>query len=230
MQAKNHLFSIEQRPPYTLQWCTIDKYQSQIDWQGQKIHCDTPLLPGLINTNFEKNLIIALPAPLNLLVCGASPDVPPVVAIAAHLGWKTTVIDHRQELIELTRFPGAEAVTLVKRKAWSDFHLDSFDAAVIMSHQYERDKDYLSQLIGSKIPYLGLLGPRKRRDQLLNECVYYLKMSKDECLGQLDWTLEQIPQNQLPWLLSRRSKRFVRASRLDLAIRILVVNERQSAD
>jgi len=35
--------------------------------------------------------------PHHILICGGSPDVPPVTAIAQQIGWKTTVIDHRKD-------------------------------------------------------------------------------------------------------------------------------------
>lgn len=118
----------------------------------------------------DSTLWIQLPAPLSILICGGSPDVPPVCAIAAQLGWKTTVIDHRPAFAEADKFKAANQVLLIKRSQWRSFALESFDAAVIMSHQFERDKDYLARLIDSSINYIGLLGPSQRRDELLAHC------------------------------------------------------------
>ncbi|WP_196140371.1 XdhC family protein [Aliikangiella sp. G2MR2-5] len=118
----------------------------------------------------NNELVINLKAPLKLLLCGASPDVVPVTEIAKSLGWKTWVIDHRKALATEKQFPQANQVNHIKRSEWESFSLTEFDAAVVMSHQFERDQDYLTRLLASDIRYIGLLGPRKRRDKLLKEC------------------------------------------------------------
>ena len=115
----------------------------------------------------NNRLSIPLRPPLNILICGASPDVPPVAALARQLGWKTTVIDHRPDFVKPEHFPFANQVALVKRSQWSDFELTQFDAAIVMTHQFERDEDYLRKLLTSEIEYIGLLGPIARRDKLL---------------------------------------------------------------
>jgi xanthine/CO dehydrogenase XdhC/CoxF family maturation factor len=38
-----------------------------------------------------------------------------------------------------------------------------------MSHNYEYDRDVLKKLLGSASPYIGILGPRKRYDKMLEE-------------------------------------------------------------
>jgi xanthine/CO dehydrogenase XdhC/CoxF family maturation factor len=38
-----------------------------------------------------------------------------------------------------------------------------------MTHNFERDTEILRQLLDSPIPYIGLLGPRSRGDELLAE-------------------------------------------------------------
>ncbi len=115
----------------------------------------------------NNQLCIALKAPHHLLICGGSPDVPPVAAIAHQIGWKTTVIDHRRNYAVKNKFPFSDNVQLIKRSGWKDFDLSRFDSAIVMSHQFERDQSYLERLIESSIAYIGLLGPTKRRDKLL---------------------------------------------------------------
>ncbi len=118
----------------------------------------------------EKYLQVPLLPPTRLLICGASPDAAPVSQLAKAVNWQTTLIDHRQDFALPAKFPDANKVQLVKRSQWENFSLTGFDAAVIMSHQFERDRDYLARLITSDIPYIGLLGPSRRREQLLANC------------------------------------------------------------
>ena len=47
--------------------------------------------------------------------------------------------------------------------------LGAFDAAVIMTHHFLHDLTLLSVVLPSSIPYVGLLGPKSRGDELLAE-------------------------------------------------------------
>ncbi len=44
---------------------------------------------------------------------------------------------------------------------------DPWTVAVVMTHNYGRDLSYLAALLPLSLPYLGLLGPRNRREKLL---------------------------------------------------------------
>ena len=41
--------------------------------------------------------------------------------------------------------------------------------AIVMSHHLASDRSYLMQLAATDVAYVGLLGPRNRRDRLLAE-------------------------------------------------------------
>jgi xanthine/CO dehydrogenase XdhC/CoxF family maturation factor len=110
-----------------------------------------------------------LPIP-NLLVLGAGLDAVPLVAMAAELGWFVTVADHRPAYLERGGFERAERTVLVEpaglRRA---LHLDDYDAVVVMSHHLATDRSYLAELAGVANRYLGVLGPRARRERLLHD-------------------------------------------------------------
>lgn len=124
-------------------------------------------------------------APHRLLICGAAPDVPPVTAIASQVGWHTHVIDHRGDFANPNLFPDADLVSLVKRSQWREMDLTAFDSVVIMSHQFEHDQRYLERLLASPIGYIGLLGPSKRRDKLLNNCKTHFDQHKGRVFGPI---------------------------------------------
>ena len=46
---------------------------------------------------------------------------------------------------------------------------DEWTAAIVKSHKYGRDFAALQKLLPMNLRYVGLIGPRKRRDQLLND-------------------------------------------------------------
>jgi len=105
-----------------------------------------------------------------LLVLGAGLDAIPVVNIADQLGWRITIVDHRQAYLEKAKFdklPNAfhgEPDQLAKT-----LDLAQFSAAIVMSHHLATDRIYLRQLAPSLIPYVGVLGPRTRRDRLIED-------------------------------------------------------------
>ncbi len=85
--------------------------------------------------------------PIRLLVFGDGPDSVPLRAFGEILGWDLVEIEQPGELPD---------------------HADHRTAAIVKSHNYGRDFAALCHLLKLELPYVGLLGPRQRRDQLLN--------------------------------------------------------------
>jgi len=114
--------------------------------------------------------LLPLALPPRILLLGAGPDAVPVVDLAVRLNWKVTLVDHRAAYASRTHFPRAEALQHVHpQELAAALDLNSFDAAVIMSHHLPSDLGYLRCLAPTAIPYIGLLGPAARRDKLLGE-------------------------------------------------------------
>lgn len=112
--------------------------------------------------------VLPLALPPRLLILGAGPDVAPVVELAAGLGWKVTLADHRAAYANPGHFPAAAAVVHTDPEALARaVELEDFSAAVIMSHHLNSDLAYLRVLAGTRLGYIGLLGPVARRDRLL---------------------------------------------------------------
>ncbi len=85
-------------------------------------------------------------APIQLLISGDGPDSVPLRSFAEILGWSVIEIDQVSDLPK---------------------RADERTAAVVKSHNYGRDFAALRHLLQLDLRYVGLLGPRKRRDQLL---------------------------------------------------------------
>jgi xanthine/CO dehydrogenase XdhC/CoxF family maturation factor len=111
-----------------------------------------------------------LAPPPRLLVCGGGPDAEPVVRQAVALGWPVTVVDHRAAYVQPARFPGAEVLLVETGRLDAALDVASYSAAVVMSHHLTGDAAYLRALAASPAPgYVGLLGPRPRRERLMAE-------------------------------------------------------------
>ncbi len=105
-----------------------------------------------------------------LVVFGAGHDAIPVVRLAKELGWHVTVVDHRPNYAAQERFPLADRVLLSSREGMpADVKIGADTLALIMTHNYLRDLTLLKVLLRSPAPYVGLLGPKKRRGELLAE-------------------------------------------------------------
>ena len=108
--------------------------------------------------------------PISLFVFGAGFDARPVADFAKDLGWRVSVIDHRSAFATGERFPNAnEVIILPSENLQGNLVLDENSAAVVMTHNYNRDREILSFLLASKACYVGALGPKRRTEKLLEE-------------------------------------------------------------
>jgi xanthine dehydrogenase accessory factor len=108
--------------------------------------------------------LLPLPA---VLICGAGPDAQPLAAALQALHFPVTVTDHRAAYADIGNFPGAEVVLGAAAGLAERLDLTRFFAAVVMSHHLASDAAYLTALAATDIAYLGVLGPRMRRERLL---------------------------------------------------------------
>lgn len=124
---------------------------------------DLPLKKGSALVFLER-----IEPPTPLVVFGAGHDAMPVVRLAKDLGWHVTLVDHRPAYATVERFPDVDTIVIGSRTdAASKLALDGDTLALVMTHNYLRDLEWLEMLLPSPVRYLGLLGPRRRTDQLL---------------------------------------------------------------
>ncbi|WP_374086418.1 XdhC family protein [Methylomicrobium lacus] len=103
-----------------------------------------------------------------LLIVGAGTDAVPVLQCAKALGWRVTIVDHRPAYIKPERFASAcRLFHCPPQHLAGNLQLDHFDAAVLMSHSFEYDSRFLKSIADSRIPFIGLLGPKARKERLL---------------------------------------------------------------
>jgi xanthine/CO dehydrogenase XdhC/CoxF family maturation factor len=112
-------------------------------------------------------MLVRMPPRTRVLVCGAGPDAVPVAECFAGLDWEVLVVDHRAAFARAERFPpGCRVMHQAQSDLRDRIDLDEVDAAIIMSHHLESDAEYLRQLAGRPLKYLGVLGPTARKDRL----------------------------------------------------------------
>ena len=85
---------------------------------------------------------------IRLLIFGEGPDSVPLQELCESLGWEAFEIDDT--------------------KAFAS-EPDRWTAAIVKSHNYGRDFAALARLLPLNLRYVGLIGPKKRRDQLVHD-------------------------------------------------------------
>jgi xanthine/CO dehydrogenase XdhC/CoxF family maturation factor len=108
-------------------------------------------------------------APLRLALFGAGPDAIPLARIAREIGWDVAVLDHRAAYALAERFPGADVRHVEVARAVEVAAVDARTHAVVMTHNYLHDRVILGALLATAAPYLAVLGPKQRTQDLLGE-------------------------------------------------------------
>lgn len=104
-------------------------------------------------------------APTNLWVFGGGSDAIALVTMAAQMGWRVTVVDHRSSYARSINFKHADEIVRVHPDDFSAFsEFKQIDAAVLMTHNLNLDSAWLRLLHEHNVgKYIGLLGPLERR-------------------------------------------------------------------
>jgi xanthine dehydrogenase accessory factor len=106
------------------------------------------------------------PSPLVLLL-GAGPEAPPLLGILRTLGWFAWLADHRPALLAARSRDADRIIEHRPVAALAALGDGAPDAVLVMTHAAEHDLAALQSLAMRDTPYVGLLGPPARRDELL---------------------------------------------------------------
>ncbi|MCW0365948.1 XdhC/CoxI family protein [uncultured Xanthomonas sp.] len=106
---------------------------------------------------------VQVPPPPRVSVFGAGPETTVLLPLLRQLGWMTTLVEQRPRWSALAALAD-RALACTPTRALAD--CDGSDAALVMHHSFELDREALDALASSAIPFLGLLGPVRRREDL----------------------------------------------------------------
>jgi xanthine dehydrogenase accessory factor len=112
-------------------------------------------------------LLVRIARVPRVLLLGAGPEAAPLLAMGQALGWHLRVADHREGLLADARLPqdvprlASRPASALSETARPD------DAVLVMTHLASADLEALRTLAPMTVPYVGLLGPPGRRDELL---------------------------------------------------------------
>jgi xanthine dehydrogenase accessory factor len=107
---------------------------------------------------------------ISLVILGAGNDAIPLMKIAAILGWNITVVDGRPNYVTSERFPSASQLVVSKPEmVLNNLELNEWTAFVLMTHNYNYEIAFLKDLLPSHPSYIGVLGPKKKLERMLEE-------------------------------------------------------------
>ncbi len=108
--------------------------------------------------------------PPRLIVCGAGDDAIPLAALADQTGFRVTVVDHRAAYLDPGRFPGSVRLWHGRPEEGLDALTPGADTfVVIQTHSLAHDRNWARSAAASPVAYIGLLGPRDRGQELLDD-------------------------------------------------------------
>ncbi|MBN5140915.1 XdhC family protein [Stenotrophomonas maltophilia] len=105
---------------------------------------------------------LPLPRLPRALVLGGGPETPFLVPLLQGLGWRVSVAERRARWASAGQ--GADAQLQVSPA--EALHADTCDAVLVMHHDFELDREALVALADTEVAFIGLLGPRRRREDL----------------------------------------------------------------
>jgi len=168
-------------PPSTVDTVQLHAFLVQGVWKGNPglTQLLSPLNPGLEDSTIQLHAVAKearrifvqpLLPPIQLVIFGGWFDVIPLVRLAKEVGFQTIVVDSRQRPASVRLFREADSVMLCSpADALSKIQFDSRTVTVVMNHHFDSDRETLEALSRISTPYVGLLGPRRRREKLLAE-------------------------------------------------------------
>jgi len=151
---------------------------------------------------------VLLPPP-KLLVCGAGEDARPLVALAASVGFRVIVADHRAAHLTAELLPEAQRLILRRAEEAGEIPTDADTYAIVKTHSLKEDIAWVRRLIRTEVPYVGILGPRARTRRILEEVA---AEGDDRVFGPVGLDLgadgaEQVSVSAVAELLAARARR-----------------------
>lgn len=108
---------------------------------------------------------VGVASPAAVVLFGTGPEAPVLLPLLRSMGWLTTAVECRQRWLNVARLADTLRQESPARVVGSAEIGDPF-AALVMHHNFELDLEALLALSARPPPFIGLLGPNRRREDL----------------------------------------------------------------
>ena len=103
-----------------------------------------------------------------VVIFGASTVAMSLIGFAKALGYRTIVVDGREKFATRERFPDADEIRIgIASEIASQLQLGPTTPLVLVAHDYKIDVPVLKRALATDVPYIGLLGSRRRGAAIL---------------------------------------------------------------
>jgi xanthine dehydrogenase accessory factor len=126
-----------------------------------------------------------------LFVFGAGDDAIPLVSLARQLGWYVAVADGRSHMVTRARFPEAHDLHVLNAGEFPRLELRPTDAVAILTHSLEQDTRVLGAVLAEELAYIGVLGPRRRTEEILLSLAEKFALREPESDTQINAQIER---------------------------------------
>lgn len=130
---------------------------------------------------FTQNLL----ALFDLFIFGAEHDSVALSELASKLGWQVTIVAPADEQKSLEYFTGAANLLTPLYDQVAELPITAESAVMLMTHNLSKDVQYLCALSNTRPAYLGLLGPARRREQLIAQLLDFRPETDDAFIERL---------------------------------------------
>lgn len=97
-----------------------------------------------------------------LVICGAGHIAVPLAHFARSVGFQVTVLDDRSDFANPSRFPDCEVIAEDFSLALREMTFGPSTYVVVITRGHVHDVDCLTEILGKKMLYVGLIGSRRR--------------------------------------------------------------------
>jgi len=138
---------------------------------SQRQHGSVQTSPAVLDgaASDEKNLVTLINPLPHLLLLGSGVDVIPLCQLALVLGWRVTLADQRLNSNKRENFPAGITALNLSAAELPHALLQQIDGVIIAHHNLRLDAEAVAALQTRELinPYIGLLGPAKRKAEVL---------------------------------------------------------------
>lgn len=107
---------------------------------------------------------------IQLIIFGSGLDSYPIISLAKQLGWNVVITSDSYSITEPARFKDADDIKYIDRKEiLENLKIDDRTYCILISHNYKYDFNVFKSIINTETPYIGILGPSKRAEKILDD-------------------------------------------------------------
>ena len=162
--------------------------EDQEEGMGSVLQIDSsvyPMDPSAKIDDLKKTFKQPIGPCFRMLIIGGEHDAVTLCQISAAMGWEVHVVTHPTDDKTSEHFSQAESFHQLLPEKLHELTMDSQTAVVLMTHSFARDLNYLTGLRSMEPAYLGILGPKKRREKLMDALIEQDPEVKTEFLDRI---------------------------------------------